>query len=523
MSQKVYAPNVHLFAFHSDDDSITPSQSHTNFNEEQLWQKCNDILQRFQVNQALKVRKPGEGFRVGLLEGAKDSGIFLPLEGKILHQAQNHRITGCACPLKIEDSYALALNLRIPEWNEQGQRTEEVDLSIFHDFNIDNCFSSTPVNNSLGQTVLLTAWLSLKQQQSQQLWQEIADNCVQNFLGKSLEKCPPLYQSGQLFGNPIFEYGNPCQPQAYGQIFVWLFIREAFNGKHDSKLDNNFGLFYQNFIDICLYKQKIIKAYQRSIKTYGNTQQKHQMLREAINQITKLSPENNQSIVSSQIQSLSNTEIIYLKDQLQTLPKIALDYSEGIQVLELDRFTIEANAKKYAEKIRKVQERLSNCDLSFLSKFNLKISENFQNDINLKIVNCVQGYSLVEKAITSIRGLVEIDKAQRDRTLEETLRLNEIASEKREQKLQIWFALVVTCLAVSSISSQVSFPVKTVLASVNYNQISGSTLVSLAKFFFYSFFDLLLHTSVGLVVALLLGVIVWLIPKPLNQSSNSKD
>lgn len=523
MSQKVYAPNVHLFAFHSDDDSSNPSQSHTDFNEEQLWQTGNDILQHFQINQTLKVRKAGEGFRVGLLEGAKDSGIFLPLEGKIIHQAKNHRITGCVCPLKIEDSYALALNLRIPEWNEQGQRTEEVDLSIFHDFNVDNCFSSTKANNSLGQTVLLTAWLSLKQQQSQQLWQEIADNCVQNFLGESLEKCPTLYQSGQLFGSPIFEYGNPFQPRSYGQIYVWLFIREAFNGKHDSKLDNNFGFFYQNFIDLCLYRKKIIKAYRQSIKTYDNTQPKSQMLREVINQITKLSPENNQSIVSSQIQSLSNTEVIYLKDQLQTLPRIALDYSEGIQALELARFTIETNAKNYAEKIRRIQERLSNSDLSFLSRFNLKISEHFQNEIKFKIGNCVQDYSLIEKTITSIRGLVEIDKAQRDRTLEEALRLNEIAAQKREQKLQIWFALVVTCLAVTSISSQVSFPVKTAWISLNLSQPSVSPLVSLAKFFLYSFFDLLLHTSVGLVVALLLGAILWLIPKQPNNSSNSKD
>ena len=523
MSYKVYAPNVHLFAFHSDDDSSNPSQSNMNFSEEKLWQQCNNIFKRFQINQTLKVRKDTGEFRVGLLEGAKDSGIFLPLEGQILHQAQNHRITGCACPLKIEDSYALALNLRIPEWNEQGQRTEEVDLSIFHDFNVDHCFSSTTANNSLGQTVLLTAWLSFKQQQSQQLWQEIADNCVQNFLGESLEKCPPLYQSGQLFGSPIFEYGNPFQPRSYGQIYVWLFIREAFNGKQDSKLDNNFGFFYQNFIDLCLYKQKIIKAYQKSLKAYGNIQSKSQMLREAINQITELSLESNQSIASSQIQSLSNAEVIYLKNQLQTLPKIALDYTEGIQALELDHFTIETNVPKYAKKIRKIQERLSNFDISFLSKFNSKISEYFQHDIRLKLRSCVQGYSLVEQAMTSIRGLVEIDKAQRDRTLEETLRLNEIAAQKREQKLQIWFALVVTCLAVSSISSQVSFPGKTVLAFLNSTPVSVSPWVSSARFFFFSFFDLLLHTLVGLVVALLLGTIVWLIPKPLNQSSNSKD
>ena len=523
MSHKVYAPNIHLFAFHSATDSINSSQMNRDFDEEQLWQKCNGILKRFQFNQTLKIRKASGGLRVALLEEANESGIFLPLEGKIFHQEQKYRITGCACPLKIEDSYALALNFRIPEWNEQGQRTDAVDLSIFKDFNLDNCFSSKTANESLGQTILLTAWLSQKQQQNKRLWQEIADNCVQNFLGEPLENCPPLYQSGQLFGSPIFEYGNPYQPPAYGQIFVWLFIREAFNGKHDSNLDNSFGFFYQNFIDLCLYRQKIIKAYQQSIKIHTNAQQKNQMIRETLNQITELSPENNQSLIANQGQSLSNFEVSYLKGKLKILPKIALDYSEGIQALEGYHFTVRGNTKSYAEKLRKIQERLPHYDLSFLSIFNQKISENFQDDIKVKLGNCVQGYNLVEKVITSIRGLTEIDKMQRDRTLEETLRLNEIAAQKREQKLQLWFALVVTCLAVSSISSQVSFPAKTVLNSLNSGESSVSPLVSLAKFFFYNFFDLLLHTSVGLVVALLLGLIVWLIPKQPDNSSNSKD
>jgi hypothetical protein len=378
MSHKVYAPNIHLFAFHSSNESIHHSSLSKDLDDEILWKKCDEIFVKFKIEQQLKVRKISDGLRVALLEGATDNMISLPLTGHIVHEERNHRLTGFACPLKIENNYALALNLRIPELDEKGQRTKELELAFFKNLNQDNCFLPQNINSSIGQTVLLTGWLSQRQQPNKRLWREIADECVQNFLGKELEQCPPFYQSGQLFGSPIFEYGNPYQPHIDGQIVVWLFVREVFNGKVDSKIDNNFGFFYQKMIDLLYYRQRIIKAYQLAL-------------------------------------------------------------------------------------------------------------------------------------------------SRRERTLEETLRANEIAAQKREKKLQIWLAIVVICLAVSSISSQVSSPVKTVLNYLKPEQPLESPLASFIHFFFYNFYDVLLQTLVGLVIALLLGLVVWLIPTQSNQSSHSKD
>jgi uncharacterized membrane protein len=524
MSHKVYAPNVHLFAFHADSNGSTNHlQSSTNVDEDILWIKGNDILTKFQSNQELRIKKVSGWGRFSLLEGATDSSIFLPFEGKIVREEEKHRITGCACPLKIEDSYALALNLRLPEWSETGQKTDDVDLTIFKDFNPDQCFLPGKMNSSLGQTLLITGWLSQKQQQSKRFWREIADECVQNFLGEERENCPPLYQAGQLFGSPIFEYGNPYQPQKYGQILVWLFAREAFNGQPDSRLDNNFGFFYQKFIDLCLYRQKVIKAYQRTLEIYADIRQRNQTLKEIINETAELChEETNQLQVSSQMQGLSAVGMSYFKDQLRTLPKLALDYAENLKALEDHRLTIDTNTKNYAEKIRQIQERLPNYDLKFLAEFNQKTIGNLQDEIKIKIEDCGQGSSLVGKAIASIRGLVEIDKAQRDRTLEETLRTNEIALQEREKKLQIWMALVVTCLAVSSISVQVASPVQAISTYLNSAKSSASPISSFTNFFLSNFFDLLLQTLVGVTVALLLGIVVWMIPKQSKRSTNAK-
>lgn len=518
MSYKVYAPNVHLFAFHAAHSNFIPlAPTQTHEHDELLWEKGENILQKFQINQKLKIKKTSNLNRASLLEEATDNTMLLPLQGNLATPDKKHPITGFTCPLKIENSYALALNLRIPEFSEQGQKTSDVDLTIFKDLNPEHCFLYPNINSSLGQTILLTAWLSQKQQQGKVVWQDIADECLQNFLGKNREDCPPLYQVGQLFGSPIFEYGNPYQPQEYGQFFVWLYVREAFNGQPDSRLDNSFRFFYQKFIDLCFYRQQASQAYKQALDVSADIQQNHQTLKAIIHKIADYNTAKNQLQKSNSANSLSEAEISYFQTQLTILPQLALNYAEAIKALEGYCWKVELNTKKYTEKVSQIQERLSNPDLSFLSKFCQKVAVDFQYEIKAKIGECNQNYRLVEQAIASIRGLVEIDKVQRDRTLEETIRHNEIAAQEREKTLQIWFALVVICLALTTISGKSPF------SSIFSSSSIGSSITSISNFLLANFLDLILQTILGITVVSILGIIVWLIAKPSQDVSNSED
>ncbi len=56
------------------------------------------------------------------------------------------------------------------------------------------------------------------------------------------------------------------------------------------------------------------------------------------------------------------------------------------------------------------------------------------------MVYCQHGKELIEEASNKIRGLVEIDQAERDRALEKALREKEEAAEKREKNLELWRA-----------------------------------------------------------------------------------
>ncbi len=521
MSHKVYAPNVHLFSFHLIHGSTNDWQVDTNYDSELLWNKCRDIFAKFHIDKELKIRKVSGDCRVNLLEETTKNNILFPLEGKIfLNTEKQIGITGCACALQIYDSYALGLNLRIPELDEKGEKTEEVELDILKHFNPDQCFLPHQIKSSLGQTLLLTVWLSPEQQQDSSLWREIADEYVQTFLGEVQENCPPLYQEGQLFGSPIFEYGIPSQTHVYGHSLVWLFLGEIANGKYTAKADKNLSLFYQEFIDLFFYRCKVIKAYQISREVYKDIFRGYQNIKQAINGI--------EQNISNQAQNLSETEMSDLKNKLKAMPKLALQYSDGLRDLEKYRLTIEINTKNYTEKLRQIQEKSPNEDLSFLSVFNQKVCGKFQEQIQVDLGYFVPSSDLIDKAISSIRGIVEIEQAERDRALEKALRekeeadrarekqlesirhQEEKAAEEREKRLEFLIAVVGTGLAVSSISSQTDAkPVKAILKQIYYpHQSFDCPKAGLNPCLLYSGVYVLFHVGVGAIAASILWVII---------------
>ncbi|NEQ85865.1 MAG: hypothetical protein F6K26_38960 [Moorea sp. SIO2I5] len=489
MTHKIYAPNIHLFAFHLRNKSSSDSQPDTDYNSELLWHKYDQICAKFQIQQKLDLRDVAEGYRIALLKGDTKDNILLPLEGKLsLNNGKGIRITGQACPLQIYDSYALGLNIRIPE-RENNQKTEDVDLTIFNDFNPDQCFLpskiNSNINSSLGQILLLTAWLPQKQQQDSHVWKEIADQCVQNFLGeKNQDNCPPLYREGQLFDSPIFEYGIPDKSQDYGQIFVWLFLGEDVNGNYGARADENFSLFYQYFIDLFFYRQKVIRAYQISREVYSDAYQGYQEIKQIINETTQ-SQDN--------YRSLSEAELLDFKKKLRILPKLDLNYSDWLRQLESYSLTMKINAHNYSEKLQQLQEKLpKDEDLSFLSVFEHKISPTYQEQIKISLSYFGHSSALLDKAISSIRGIVEIEQAE------------------REKRLQLWITFVGTGLAVSGISSQsdAKQPLESILIKLDRKGSLDCPEAGLYPCLTYTFWFVLFHILIGVGVGAIVAFIV---------------
>ncbi|NEQ63668.1 MAG: hypothetical protein F6K53_42750, partial [Moorea sp. SIO4A1] len=193
MTSKVYAPNVHLFAFH-----LKTSQPTT-----LLWDKCNEIIsQEFRVTKQLEIEEQS-GYRVDLLKDKTTDDVALHFGSNVMLDNTSLAVTGVATPLRIQDTYALALNLRRPELEQnQTQPTQPVPSSFLEKLNPAGCLMPEEIGSSLGQTLLLTVWdreqkpwVPSNLLQHPQEIRKLADECLRAFIPAQIP-CPHFNQEG---------------------------------------------------------------------------------------------------------------------------------------------------------------------------------------------------------------------------------------------------------------------------------------------------------------------------------------
>jgi len=421
MSAKIYAPNVHLFAFHLKD-SNQPNL---------LWDKCNRLLsQKFSVTKPLEIEE-NEGYRVDLLKDKTDDDVSLQFESTVYLNGTPLPIAGFATPLRIHDSYILTLNLRRPEFDENQKKTNPVELNFLELFNPSGCLMPSQIGGSLGQTILLTVWytpdkqwLPWKSPQNRQQLRELADNCLREFIPNNYP-CPDLNQEGQLFGSPIFEYGVPTQQKHYCHVLVWVYC--------ESETSEIFVNKYNNFVNLFHFLNKTVAAYHRSRKVYQVIRHDYQEIETYLDDVFQKIPVD---------KTLNKAELQQFKQYLKDIPQKYLSYSQLIRDLDQYRLTIEINAQNYRREIRDIQSQLPTEDISFLSSFFDEDCRLFTEQIQADLGYFQHGAALLEKAMTAIQGRVEIEQAESDRTTQSILRDKEEADKIRDGNLQTAIAIL---------------------------------------------------------------------------------
>lgn len=400
MARKIYAPNVHLFAFHLKD-SDTPNL---------LWDKCNTLLsQKFGITKPLEIEEQA-GYRVDLLKDKTADDVALHFESKIFLDGTPLPIAGLATPLRIHDTYVLALNLRRPEFDENQKKTNPLDLNVLELLNPSGCLMPSEVGSSLGQTLLLTVWyteekqwLPWKSPQNRQELRKLADNCLREFIPNQYP-CPNFYREGQLFGSPIFEYSVPTQDKDYCHVLIWIFC--------EAETDDKFTDHYSSFVNLFCYLNKVVAAFQRSRQVQDVVRKDYQAIEPYINTIFQGMPVD---------KFLTQDELNQFKEYLKDIPQKYLSYSQLISELDRYRLTIDINAQNYKREINDIQSQLPAENLSFLSRFFEEDYRLFTEQIQSDLSHFQHGVGLLEKAMTAIQGRVDIEQAESDRSLQNTV------------------------------------------------------------------------------------------------------
>jgi hypothetical protein len=304
---------------------------------------------------------------------------------------------------------------------------EEVSPQWLSTFNPENLLGIVTGEEFLGETILITAKLPPQPQPpSLESLQSLADKCCNALLPEKYR--PPFNRAGELFGSPIFEYGLIKQTANYRHLLVWFPNSEASEDK--------LGTYQREIVDLFYYRTKIIKA-------FHNSRQLHRILfdfyRQVVDNVNWL-----QQRIDELDSDLTSDNLQEFKDELKKLLKTALPYTQGLTELEYYDNTIAINLNNYAEKLDQISAKVENDEeeLSILNHFSRKTAPSMRSQIAGDLGYFRHGTGLIEQAIASIRGIVEIEQAR-----------SELEQKNRDDRLESTIQAIGVGLAAGGIAA----------------------------------------------------------------------
>ncbi len=369
------APNIYLFAYHLKEQSNS------------FWEECDAILSQFTTVTLTESLDVASTNRL-LLKDNKEAISF--------SLSNSPKVSGFAQPWQIKDSCGLFFNLG---YDDEIEPLEEVDFETIKKLNPQGVLLLPELEKFLGQNLLITAYLpTFNKQRDAQYLRQLANNCYQ---GLFEDNNPPLYRFGELFGSSIFEYGNKTNNY---QVLIWLF--------RDEKAHHQVNQCLNNLMDLLFYRAKILKS-------FNDTRQIYQGLDRRYSQIEKNLDELQEKLDKHCDTSTSDYYLDDFKTQLKYFAQESLTYTRLLRKMEDFSKTIEINLFNYNETLNLISEKLGmeKQELSFLQYFGTETAPHFRRQIQADLGYFQHGTDLITQAIASIRGIVEIDQAQRDREL----------------------------------------------------------------------------------------------------------
>lgn len=418
-----YALNVSLFAFTLQSGSYLDSQELINESPTTFQHKYEKILKdnfsyklNFpdsfpQVRQDLPnsdnyelLNNRTKGTRQFWLLSSKDTNQN-PIQPKPLYRLLVY-------PQKLSDTFALLINIFRP----QAEGFDGVKLTEVGEFNPNQCLTLKNDPHFIGETYLITAYLSQSQPTNPESLKTHGENLLKQLFG---DVCPDFYQADNFLDGCILEFSRPKKSQI--RYFVLFYFSDA--------TSEQLKEIYWDLPELFLYYHKITNVFQKS-RTYSD--QLDKLIREEIESKSKLPDDLDLAALKTQ-----------LKELLKTVPK----YTSQLRNLEDCLNTLNIHARNYQLKLKRLQGQVKD-ELDIFGRFAERESETFKLQIQADLNYSKPGSQLLDQAISSIRGLVDIDQAESDRKLQETLQNSEKGEKKRDRDLENTIQAVGTGIGV---------------------------------------------------------------------------
>lgn len=292
----------------------------------------------------------------------------LPFTGNL----NNHPVNGRYRRWNVTDNYQLLFDGYVDGKYESTQVIKLIET-------LQYLIPSPPPLENIGKTWMLSGWL------------ESGTDLEAAEFAKQVYKC--LFAkdgvsqgSGEFLGGKVAEFwGDKIEDNV--QLLVILYPDEAAFRECSN--------FYISWLDLLCYRHKIIWAYEKSL-----------LLKDRL-----LSNYN-------QIVEMRNTSRLNLKKLMEAMGKLS-DFAIDLNYLELQYSTIKVNLEKYEAKLAEMKTLARPTDdLQFLQDFWNKAKQHYPKQIQKDIDNFRPCLEILRSLTDTIRGTVEIRKAESDRTFQ---------------------------------------------------------------------------------------------------------
>lgn len=245
-----------------------------------------------------------------------------------------------------------------------------------------------PTQLTLGQTWMISGWVTATKEEE---LEALAEQLYQNLFNQNWQ-----YQRvGKFLRGTVFEVWRSAKlwgkPEENSHALIILYP--------DKETMEKAAQFYSNWRDLLCYRHKIWYAYDYS-----------RQLKE------QLQVDFNRVVPYWQRYSESNLEKrkLVLDQNLQSLTS----YGINLNLLAIQNPGLTTNLDNYRnqlDRLKQKADKIAATELNFLTEFSDIAERQYQKQISQDLASFTPGLSVLQGVTDTIRGIVEIEQAQRDR------------------------------------------------------------------------------------------------------------
>jgi hypothetical protein len=386
---KIDHPQVYIYSYQLSSESKTEVDS--------IWTWANSLWQYFSEDKSLVFSQ---------------TNLSYPIT-KAKQFTHSNQIDGSLKFCCIDDSEGILARIGSPETEEN--KDLEV-AAVLTQFNVNNLLIADSHENWLGQTLLITYKSETYQQPSDNDFRKVADECLKHLFPEA-SVGPPFYRATKLFDSPMFEYSSP---QSQLQVFVYLV---------DDEIEGKLGKIIQPLFELFYHRHKITKAFIDSRRNYDLLKERYLEIEQTIENLEAKITEVSRIELPTEVDLVKSVNIDEslkdLKTKLKELLGESLQYERALECLEDFNNTINIHVYNYQERLLQIEDKLQlqTDDLTTFKFFVDRTCRYFQEQIKGDLGYFKHGTDLIKIAVELVRGIVDIEQAECDRSLERTIQI----------------------------------------------------------------------------------------------------